>query len=299
MKNRIAIVGGAGRLGRYIVNELTVTYDVVTLDRSTESANGIAKRVNILEIDELRRAFVDLDAVVHVAGIDGHVETSPDNFFGTNVVGTWNVLQAAFEVGVRKIVMTSSSSVSGLNMRPPGKILRYIPIDEDYPLHPGGTYGLTKQLNEVTGEFFGRLPGMQVICLRPSFVVFPELVPLLADLPLKFEGAIPAAFREPRPLLRTYVDPGDLARCYASALAFERPGFHLFWVNAGDTFEPTPTLDYLRSLYGTVPEVRKPEIFEANIHAAVIDCSRAAKDLGWTPKFAWPQILSDWRNRQR
>lgn len=299
MKKKIAVVGGAGRLGRYIVNELVGVHDVVTLDRNPQSAIGKAEAVDILSIDGLRAAFAALDAVVHVAGIDGHVETSPENFFGTNVLGTWNVLQAAFEAGVRKIVMTSSSSVTGINGQPDAAAPQYVPIDEKHPVLPAGTYGLSKQLNEVTAAFFGRIPGMQVVCIRPSFVVFPELVPLLANLPMDFDGDVPAAFREPRPFLRSYVDPRDLACCYRLALDFGETGFHLFWVNATDTFEPTPTLAYLRQHYATMPEVRDPARFAKNSHAAVIDSSLAASVLGWKPEFTWSKILAAWHEQSR
>src|SRR5690606_28531657 len=110
--------------------------------------------------------------------------TSPETFFETNVLGTWNVLQAAFEAGIRKVVVTSSPSVLGISGQPGAARPHYVPIDESHPVRPASTYGLTKQLNEVTAAFFGRLPGMQIVCIRPAFVVFPELVPLLAGMPM-------------------------------------------------------------------------------------------------------------------
>lgn len=299
MNRKIAVIGGAGRLGRYIVNELASVHDVLTLDRNPQSAIGKAEAVDILSIDRLRAVFAGLDAIVHVAGIDGHVETSPENFFGTNVLGTWNVLQAAFEAGIRQIVVTSSSSVTGINGEPGAARPDYVPIDEKHPIRPATTYGLSKRLNETTAAHFGSLPDMQVICIRPSFVAFPELVPHLAGLPIEFDGEIPAAFREPRPFLRTYVDPRDLARCYRLALDFDENGFHLFWANAGDTFETTPSLDYLRRHYSTMPEIRDPARYGADSHAALIDSSRAATVLGWRPEFTWSRILDEWRAQQR
>ena len=103
---------------------------------------------------------------------------------------------------------------------------------------------------------------------------------------------MPDAFRERPPLLRTYIDPRDLAQCYRLALDFEPAGYHLFWACAADTFGRGPTLDYFKSVYGKLPEIRKPDIYRANPNAGVIDCSRARDMLNWTPEFSWPQIAA-------
>jgi nucleoside-diphosphate-sugar epimerase len=287
---KTAIVGGAGRLGRYIVGELRHIRDLVVLDRNVSGATASAQIVDITVLDDLRRTFNGVDEVIHVAGIDGHVQAPPEDFFETNVMGTWNVLQAAVEHGIRKVVVTSSSSATGFNVGPPFRMPDYFPIDEEHSLLPVDAYGLSKQTNEVTAASFGRRPGMQVICIRPTYVVFPELVPHLKRD--KFEGEMPDAFRETPPLLRTYIDPRDLARCYRLALDFEPEGYHLFWACAADTFEPMPTLDYFKRVYGKLPEIRKPEIYRTNPNAGVIDCSRARNMLNWTPEFSWLQIAA-------
>jgi UDP-glucose 4-epimerase len=286
-----AIVGGAGRLGRYIVDELRSVRDVIVLDRNIDGATAPAKMIDITVLDDLRRAFDGVDEVIHVAGIDGHVQAPQEVFFETNVMGTWNVLQAAVERGIRKVIVTSSTSATGFNVGPPFRMPDYFPIDEEHPLFPVDAYGLSKQTNEVTAASFGRRPGMQVICIRPTYVVFPELVPHLRGD--KFEGEVPDAFRETPPLLRTYIDPRDLARCYRLALDYEPAGYHLFWACAADTFEPTPTLDYFKSVYGKLPEIRQPETYKRDPHAGVIDCSRARDMLNWRPEFSWPQIAGN------
>lgn len=287
---KTAIVGGAGRLGRYIVDELRHIRDLVVLDRNVSAATAHAQTADITVLDDLRRGFSGVDELIHVAGIDGHVQTPQEVFFETNVMGTWNVLQAAVEHSIRKVIVTSSISATGFNVGPPFRMPDYFPIDEEHPLFPVDAYGLSKQTNEVTAASFGRRPGTQVICIRPTYIVFPELVPHLRGD--KFEGEMPDAFRERPPLLRTYIDPRDLARCYRLALDFEPAGYHLFWACAADTFGRGPTLDYFKSVYGKLPEIRKPDIYRANPNAGVIDCSRARDMLNWTPEFSWPQIAA-------
>jgi UDP-glucose 4-epimerase len=287
---RVAVIGGAGRLGRYIVDELRPHYDVIVLDRTVFGSRTPAKVVDITALDDLRKALEDIDAVVHVAGIDGHVQAAPETFFETNVVGTWNVLQAASEAGIRKVIVTSSTSATGLNVADPLTIPEYLPIDEGHPLVPADAYGLGKQINEITGASFGRRPDMHVVCIRPTYIAFPDLIPHLMGAASTFGGEVPAAFQEPRPLLRTYVDPSDLARCYRLALAFESTGFDLFWASAADTFEPMPTLEYFKSIYGVLPDIRRPDIYQRDAHASIIDCSLAKRVLNWVPEISWSQL---------
>jgi UDP-glucose 4-epimerase len=190
---KTAIVGGAGRLGRYIVDELRHIRDLVVLDRNVSAATAHAQTADITVLDDLRRGFNGVDELIHVAGIDGHVQTPQEVFFETNVMGTWNVLQAAVEHSIRKVIVTSSISATGFNVGPPFRMPDYFPIDEEHPLFPVDAYGLSKQTNEVTAASFGRRPGTQVICIRPTYIVFPELVPHLRGD--KFEGEMPDAFR--------------------------------------------------------------------------------------------------------
>jgi UDP-glucose 4-epimerase len=286
---RVAVVGGCGRLGRYIVDELRPVHDVLVLDRMVSGSPVPAKVVDITNLDDLRKALGGVDAVVHVAGVDGHVRATPEVFFETNVLGTWNVLQAAAEAKIRKVILTSSTSATGLNITDPLTIPKYLPIDEEHPLSPLDAYGLGKQINEITGASFGRRPNMHVVCIRPPYIVFRELIPHLMGTH-KFQGELPAAFREPPPLLRTYVDPRDLARCFRLALEFESTGFDLFWASAADTFETMPTLEYLKSVYGVLPEIRRPDVYERDAQASVIDCSRAKRILNWAPEINWSQL---------
>jgi hypothetical protein len=71
-------------------------------------------------------------------------------------------------------------------------------------------------------------------------------------------------------------------------LEYESEGYDLFWASAADTFEAMPTLEYLTRLYGTLPPLRRPDIYAMNPHASVIDCSRAKDVLGWAPQTSWP-----------
>ena len=79
-----------------------------------------------------------------------------------------------------------------------------------------------------------------VACIRPTYIAFPDLIPHLRGETGLVGPDTPAAFREAPPLLRTYVAPTELARCYRLAAEDGAPGFEVFWASAADTFEPAP-----------------------------------------------------------
>ena len=71
------------------------------------------------------------------------------DYFRTNVQGTWNLLHAAEAAGVRKVVVASSTAVYGVGR---DRLPDYLPVDEEHPQRPTATYSLTKQIIEVQGR---------------------------------------------------------------------------------------------------------------------------------------------------
>jgi nucleoside-diphosphate-sugar epimerase len=286
---KVLVTGGAGRLGRDVVAELAAHCTVRVLDRAHQSPAAIDFPVDVLDLEALGPAMRGVDAVIHLAAIDSSVTAPPEVVFDTNVRGTWNVLHAAREAGVRRAVICSSSSAAGIDYTNPHMPPLYLPIDEVHPLRPSQPYGLGKQLDEQIAEGFGRRGGMEVICLRPAWVMQPDSV---RRLKAERQGgpppaALPGRHREPWPLLRSYVAPDDAARAFR--LALEHPGMAhgLFIITAADTFEPEPTLAHLERTYGTRIEVRKPEIYARRPRASAWDITRAREVLGWTPSRDW------------
>jgi nucleoside-diphosphate-sugar epimerase len=287
---KVLVTGGAGRLGRFVVAELTSRCEVSVLDRAVGAA-PVAFSVDVLDLGALSAAMRGFDAVIHLAAIDSSVTASPEVVFDTNVRGTWNVLHAAQQAGVGRTVICSSSSAAGLDYTNPRMPPLYLPIDEAHPLRPSQAYGLSKQLDEEIARSFGHRGGMEVVCLRPAWVMFPEAVRrVMAE---RQGGTLPAApgrHREPWPLLRSYVAPDDAARAFR--LALELPGVPhgVFIITAADTFEPEPTLVHLERTYGAGLPVRKPEVYANDPRASAWDITRAREILGWNPSRHWDEF---------
>ncbi|HYB42465.1 MAG TPA: NAD(P)-dependent oxidoreductase [Candidatus Methylomirabilis sp.] len=293
---RVLVTGGAGRLGRHVVAELARHCRVTVVDRDGASATA-GRPIDVLDLGEVTRAMADHDAVVHLAAIDSSVTAPPEVVFDTNVRGTWNVLHAARAAGLRRAVIASSVAATGLDYTNPGMPPLYLPIDESHPLRPSQPYGLSKELDEAIARSFGRRGEMEVVCLRPSWILFPEAVRRVTEAQQQGEATgsppsspAPGRHREPLPILRSWVGPEDAARAFRLALERERLPRAVFFVTAAETFEPGPTLPYLEGLYGALPEVRKPEVYARNPRASAFDISAAREILGWSPSVGWAEL---------
>ena len=100
----------------------------------------------------LRRA----DAVIHMGAIPGPKRGEPRQIFDNNVRSTFNVLMAAEEIGLRRVVFSSSAFGMGWAHDPAAFVPLYLSLDEDHPMMPFEPYGLSKQIGENIGAMVAR-----------------------------------------------------------------------------------------------------------------------------------------------
>ncbi len=294
---RVAVTGGSGRLGRYVIAELAAQCDVTVVDIAPPAGDIAYVAADVLDLDAVRAALTGQQAVVHLAAIDVAHEAPEAAFFRTNVQGTWNVLQAAEEAGVRKVIVCSSSSAVGLG---PDHPPQYLPIDEDHPMAPTDAYGMSKQVCETIAGGFARRGALEVLCIRPCLVVFPGFVhDMSTRLAAADGGAAPAApapawsretLPDLLPMTRTFVSPVDVARCFRHALAAEGAPFGVFFAAAQDSCSRLPTVDVVAREYGYIPEVRGG-YYADNPRAGAYDVGRAREALGWQPRDRWADYV--------
>jgi nucleoside-diphosphate-sugar epimerase len=273
------------------MRELDGRHEAVGLDM--RSHPELAKPVieaSVLEAQKVTEACKGIDTVIHLAAMANIYAGSAAEIMHVNTVGTWNVLAAAESAGVRRVVLCSSDSAVGLTVRPERmKPPAYLPIDEDHPCHPTDPYGLSKLIGETIGRSFADRGDVEVVALRPVYIMYPQVVAewrLRAKDPLAYrppeDPASPKAGGGP---FWHYVCPQDIARAFR--LAAEAPAgepFSVFHVLSDETLHPQPTLERARHLFGTLPEIRTPEVYENNPHASLFSSGRFQARYGFQPR---------------
>jgi nucleoside-diphosphate-sugar epimerase len=191
---KVLVTGGAGFIGAHLVEALVAAGDeVVVLDNLRRSdrvrldaigraARGGALRViegDVRDRDTVRAATTGVERVYHLAAqsnVLGAV-SDVDYSFTSNVVGTYNVLVAAREADVGRIVFTSSREVYGE--------VDQVPVAEDRPMNPKNAYGASKVAGEVYCRVFQNTYGLDVSVLRLANVYGPgdsdRVIPIWLD----------------------------------------------------------------------------------------------------------------------
>jgi nucleoside-diphosphate-sugar epimerase len=296
---RVIVTGGSGRLGRFVVDELVGACAPTVLDIAPPLQEVPYIEADILDSGAVRAAVEGYDAMIHLAGYDDGMAPDEKGYVETNIQGAWNVLHAAEEAGLRKVVVASSFAALGLGY---GRMPDYLPVDESHPLRPTKAYGLSKQVIETVARHFVRRGRLEIVCLRPTLIVRPEReAAILAQLALPDPdsdapaGTVGPGGVEPAGALsptRGYVRSVDAARCFRFALDHEGDAFDIFNVAAGDTIGRVETLKRLEDVFGRVPDVRDPALYAGDPHAGALSVSRVRDVLGWEVEGDWQGIAA-------
>ncbi|MCD4669968.1 MAG: NAD(P)-dependent oxidoreductase [Actinomycetia bacterium] len=277
---KVIVTGGSGHVGRYVVDDLEKSgYEVSVFDiKGPRDKDVDFVKGNILNADDCRKAFRGAEAIVHLAAIPNPLKDSPDRVFTTNVGGTFNIHQAAADLGIEKVVQISSDSSYGFNFRREGDVLlpEYLPIDEDHPQKPADPYGLSKKIGEEIAKSFVSRYGMKTIALRICGVAYPE--------PGSILGFKKLAEKDGRPY---YNDVRDVA--FAIRLALEAKDlkkYEVFCISAADNAAELDSLELSIKLWGN----NIPFTKEIKDRESLYDWTRARVLLGYRPRHTWRSI---------
>jgi UDP-glucose 4-epimerase len=278
---RVIVTGGSGRVGRYVVDELVRGgHGVTVFDLGAPKAKVPFVKGDILDLKAIGEAFKGAEAVVHLAANDWIAKVPPEAFIHVNVLGTWQVLQAAEAAGVRKAVVCSSISSTGLEELRPEFPPEYLPFDEAHPIKPVEPYSVSKEAVEHVALSFARRGAMGIVVLRPLGVALPE------SLPRFIERADDPAVR----WFTNYVSPEDTAQGFRLALERDMGRYDLFFLSAADSCAPDSTLEVAKRLFMPFPKIRHPGLYQANPRASMVDLDHARRRLGYEPTSDWQKL---------
>ncbi|WP_392467648.1 NAD-dependent epimerase/dehydratase family protein [Arsenicicoccus cauae] len=161
-KRRILITGATGGIGLLLADRLRDDYEVVQHGRTprNDEQERVLQRADLEDLDEVLPLMQGVDTVLHLAG-SASPESDWDDVLAANIVGYRNVLEAARQAGVRRVVYASSNHAMGMYDR-----LEQWPVYPHQLPRPDSLYGVSKVFGETLGRFYHDEHGLDVIALR-------------------------------------------------------------------------------------------------------------------------------------
>jgi UDP-glucose 4-epimerase len=294
------VTGGAGFIGSFIVEAVAGSHEVVVIDNfssgKSENMSGFPENVrfirgSITNLSLLTDAFKGADGVFHLAAIASVARSVDDPLatHETNLTGTLNVLLAARNCGVRKVVFSSSSAVYGDEQT--------LPKRENMPPAPLSPYAVSKLAGEYYCTVFSELFGVKTVSLRYFNVFGPRQDPhseYAAVIP-KFitrliDNQPPLIFGDGMQT-RDFVYIKDVVQ--ANMLAMQSPATGTFNIGSGQKID-------LNTLAGTLAEIMKVNLHPiheksrmGDIRDSVSDVSAAKNAFGFQNRYSLDEGLRE------
>lgn len=296
IKKRILFTGGSGKAGKHVIPYLldqghrVMNVDLMPLNHPgvdnliadiTDSGQMFNAMSSYAGLDELDggNGVPRFDAVVHFAAVP-RILIRPDNeTFRVNTIGTYNVIEAAVKLGIKKVIIASSETTYGICFAD-GKINpKTLPLDEDYDVDPMDSYGLSKVVNEKTARSFQLRSGFDIYALRIGNVIEPH----------EYATLFPHYLKNPEVRRRNafcYIDARDLGQIVDLCLQKDGLGYQVF--NAGNDHNGAiiPSKELAEQFFPGVPITRELEENEA-----LFSNRRIREVLGFKEQHNWRNYL--------
>lgn len=321
----VLVTGGAGYIGSHFVKLLIQNgIECIVIDNLSRGHveclnNSVAfENIDLLEYESLVSTLrsYEIDSVVHFAAF-AYVHESvnkPQLYYQNNVVGSLNLLKAIYDVGVRKIIFSSTCSVYG---NP-----RNLPVSEDEPVNPINPYAKTKLIIEQMLEDFDAAHGLKFVSLRyfnaagadfsgeigESHDPEPHLIPNVLFAALGKREFVNIYGNDydttDGTCVRDYIHVNDLAEAHLKALEYLNNFDKSEIINLG-----TGKGNSVSEVVATAKKITSGEIItkisgrRAGDPAVLIADNKKAKQLlDWSPRFDLEEIIESawiWHKNQK
>lgn len=293
---RILFTGGSGKAGKHVIPYLLEQgHKVLNLDLTPLPHPGVADlSADITDSGQMFNAMTSytgfeelesgtgvpkFDAVVHFAAVP-RILLKPDNeTFRVNTVGTYNVIEAAVKLGIKKIIIASSETTYGICFSDGPTDPHSLPLEEEYDVDPMDSYGLSKVVNEKTARSFQRRSGFDIYALRIGNVIEPH----------EYAELFPHYFNHPEVRRRNafcYIDARDLGQIVDLCLKKDGLGYQVF--NAGNDHNGAviPSKELAERFFPNVPITR-----ELEEHEALFSNRKIREVLGFKEQHNWRKYV--------
>lgn len=299
-RKKILVTGADGFIGSHLTEALVraghdvrafVYYNSFNSWGWLDAADDEIKRAldvfagDIRDPHGVRMAVAGCNVVLHLAALIAIPFSyhSPDAYVQTNIAGTLNVLQAARDHDVSRIVHTSTSEVYGT--------ARFVPITEEHPLIGQSPYSATKIGADQMAKSFYRSFATPVTILRPFNTFGPRqsaraVIPTIITQLLSGTQRIKLGAIAPT---RDFNYVKDTVRAFIAAM--DAPGVEGMTINAGSNYEISigETAALIAQAIGCEFDIETDEIRlrpdGSEVERLWADNSKAKQLLGWTPEY--------------
>lgn len=289
MSKRCVVFGANGFIGSSLTRALLSkghsvrACDVVRDFFALAPADQLeCETVDFLDEVAVRHAVRDAQWVFHLVSTTKPASSNANMAYDvqSNVVSSIHLFQACVDAGVEKVLFASSGgTVYGVPDR--------LPVDEDHPLRPIVSYGLTKVMIERYAELFRLQHGLRTVSLRIGNPYGPRhydqqqgVIPVFIR---RIQHGQPVEIWGDGSVVRDYVHVDDVSRAFI--LAADYAGDEVvFNIGAGEGHSLAEILERLARLSGTPPQVAYRPARGFDIPALILDTRRARDVLGWTPE---------------
>jgi nucleoside-diphosphate-sugar epimerase len=298
---RSLVTGGAGFIGSNTVDELVRRgHTVVVLDDlsagKAENLKGVNGKIELVQhsvtdLEQVRAACRGVDFVLHLAARTSVPRSVKDPLETNrvNVDGTLNVLVAARDAKVKRVVFAGSSSVYGETPT--------LPKRESMPPAPISPYGVSKLAGEIYGQVFQRVYGLEFVSLRYFNVFGPRQDPgspysgvLSLFNSALWEGAQPLVFGDGEQS-RDFTYVGNAVQANLLACEAKDAAGSAFNIGTGNRYTLNQTLALLEKITGRRANAKYVPPREGDIRDSQADITSAREVLGYNPRIGFEQGL--------
>ena len=269
---RIVFTGGSGKAGRHCIPYLlsrghqVLNLDLVPLPNpdvytlktdltdSGQVFNALTTHMN--PAGYFGERVEKIDAIIHFAAYARNMLVPDNECFKGNVLSTYNVIEAACKLGVKKIIIASSETTYGVCFAQGDVDYHSFPLEEDYDVDPEDTYAASKLCGERCARSFARRFGVDIYALRIGNVIEPH----------EYEKDFPGYVNNPGSRKRnawSYIDARDLGQICDLCVGKDGLGFQVFNATNSTITTKVPTVEFLKRECPNVPLSREMGEWEA------------------------------------
>ena len=302
---RVLLTGASGFIGSHVAEELVTCGASVRafLHYNSRGEEGNLKYIaseirreievvygDLMDPDAIKKAVRGTTHVFHLGALIAipYSYVHPFSFVQTNIVGTANILNACLEVGIERLITTSTSEVYGTAVT--------IPMDETHRLHPQSPYAASKASADHLVESYARSFDLQSVIVRPFNTFGPRqstraVIPTIVMQALR-TGSIEIGSTSPS---RDFNFVKDIARGFALAGAARGVNGEVFNLGTGEEHSIAEVIEMVSTILGAellvTERVDRMRPASSEVHRLIADSSKAALELGWSPQYTFREAL--------